>query len=723
MLKFASSLVLGLALLSMSPAQRQGGNPFAPPRAFLHYALDRTCDLQHIDITMDIDYPTRTIVGTTINTLSPLRSGLTEIKLMAGKSLTIKSVQVDGKAAQYRRGENTDLFITVPTTTKGKAFKVTISYSAVNSKARPFGGGGGGFHWIEPSDRIENHVGFWTQGEAETNCEWAPTWDYPNDLTTSEEHCTVQSDWTMIGNGVLTGTKLSADGKRKTYNWKMNQPHATYLLTMVGGPFDIKRDKWEGVDLWYVVPKGEGYMIDDSFGHTKDMLSFYSKILGVKYPWPKYAQNAMFDFGGGMENVSATTLGEPSLTEKRDGYFRMDSLNSHELGHQWFGDYVTCKDWSDTWLNESFATYMQIMYFEHSRGEVAYDWEIDDAMRSYFNEARRYKRPISSKMYINGDAMFDQHTYPKGGTVLHSLRRMLGDEAFFSGLHRYLTTWAHTPVESAQLRRAFTEESGINTEPFWAQWFEKPGHPVLDYSWRYEGGKVVLNVKQTQDTSDGTPVYNLPTKLDLIDANGKHTIASFDITKVDETFSLAVDSKPAAVVLDPYHDYLREIPTLHWDDSELPFILKYGLNAPDRAEAMMRLIKIGGSDNIAKIVEAVEGDKGESLVFRNVNPLANLKLPELRGFWTKQLDHANFDRRAIAVRALGMLPQDAATTAKLRSLINDQAPISVVVASINALANWDKTANADVFKAAQKIKDRRGRIKRAADEALGLKVD
>ncbi len=719
MLKFASSLVLGLALLSISPAQRQGGNPFAPPRAFLHYALDRTCDLQHIDITMDIDYPTRTIVGTTVNTLSPLRSGLTEIKLMAGKSLTIKSVEVDGKSAKYRRGENTDLFISVPTTTKGKAFKVTISYSAVNSKARPFGGGGGGFHWIEPSDRIENHVGFWTQGEAETNCEWAPTWDYPNDLTTSEEHCTVQSDWTMIGNGVLTGTKLSADGKRKTFNWKMNQPHATYLLTMVGGPFDIKKDKWEGVDLWYVVPKGEGYMIDDSFGHTKDMLSFYSKILGVKYPWPKYAQNAMFDFGGGMENVSATTLGEPSLTEKRDGYFRMDSLNSHELGHQWFGDYVTCKDWSDTWLNESFATYMQIMYFEHSRGEVAYDWEIDDAMREYFNEARRYKRPISSKMYINGDAMFDSHTYPKGGTVLHSLRRMLGDEAFFSGLHRYLTTWAHTPVESAQLRRAFTEESGINTEPFWAQWFEKPGHPVLDYTWRYEDGKVVLNVKQTQDTSDGTPVYNLPTKLDLIDANGKHTIASFDITKVDETFSLAMDSKPAAVVLDPYHDYLREIPTLHWSDSELPFILKYGLNAPDRYEAMTRMLKLGGSENIAKVVEAVEGDKGESLVFRNVNTLANLKLPELRGFWTKQLDHPNFERRAVAVRALGQLPQDSATTAKLRSLINDQAPISVVVASINALANWDKTANADVFKAAQKIKDRRGRIKRAADEALG----
>lgn len=720
MFRFSSAIILGIAIVGMAAAQRQGGNPFAPPRASLHYALDRTCDLQNIDITMDIDYPNRLIVGKTVNTLSPLRSGLTEIKLMAGKSLELKSVEVDGKAAKYHRGDNTDLFIEVPTTTKGKPFKVTIAYSAKNSKARPFGGGGGGFHWIEPRQGVENHIGFWTQGEAETNCEWAPTWDYPNDLTTSETHCTVQSDWQMIGNGILTGTTLSADKKKKTFNWKMTQPHATYLLTMVGGPFDIKKDNWEGVDLWYVVPKGEGYMIDDSFGHTKDMLTFYSQRLGVKYPWPKYAQNAMFDFGGGMENVSATTLGEPSLTEKRDGWFRMDSLNSHELGHQWFGDLVTCKDWSDTWLNESFATYMQYMYFEHSRGSVAYDWEVEDGNRAYFAEARSYKRPISNKMYINGDAMFDSHTYPKGGAVLHTLRRFLGDESFFSGLHRYLTTWRHTPVESAQLRRAFTEECGINVEPFWAQWFEKPGHPVLDYSWTYDNGTVMLKVKQTQDTGDGTPVYDIMAKVDIIDNNGKHVIAPFRISKVEETFSLATGTKPAAVVLDPYHDFLREIPKLNWSDSELPYIVKFGLNAPDRFEAFNRLMKLGGQANIQTCVDVVQADKGESLVFRNINSLVNLAHPDLRPMWIDMLNHANYDRRAAAVLALSKLPADAATTAKLRSLINDQAPIQVVVNAINALAAWDKKGNEDVFKAAQKIKDRRGRIKRAADTALGV---
>ena len=717
--KISSSLILSIALVGLASAQ--GGrrqNPFAPPIASLHYALDRTCDLINVDIDMDIDYPNRTFKGTTVNTLSPLRSGLKEVMLMAGVPLNITAVKVDGNTANYRR-DGRNLFISVMPTVRGKVFKVTIDYNAKNSKARPFGGGGGGFHWIEPTKTNTTRVGFWTQGEAETNSEWCPTWDYPNDLATSETHCTVQSDWDMIGNGALIGTKLSSDKTRKTFHWKMSQPHATYLLTLVGGPLDIKKDTWQGVDLWYVAPRGSGYLIDNSFANTKDMLTYFSNVLGVKYPWPKYAQNAMYDFGGGMENVSATTLGEGSLTEARDGYFNMDSLNSHELAHQWFGDLVTCKDWSDTWLNESFATIFQALYFEHSRGKDAYDWEMDGNFRGYFQEARQYKRPISTKMYQNGDAMFDSHTYPKGGAVLHTLRKMIGDEAFFGGLNYYLTKWRHTPVESAQLRRAFTEYCGINVEPFWEQWFDKPGHPVIDYSWVHEGGKVKLTVKQTQDTSDGTPIYDVKTSVDMISPSGSHTMMPIHLTKANETFEFATASKPGAVVFDPEHVFLREIPKLNWDDSELPLIMKYGKNAPDRAEAMRRIMEKPTDEIIEMVADAVAADNKQSLVFRNINGLVNTARPALRSFWMKQLEHPNFDRRANAVSALSKLEPDAATKAKLRSLINDKAPIQVVVLSISALAGWDKAGNADVFKAAQKIADRRGRIKAAADRALG----
>jgi aminopeptidase N len=636
---------------------------------------------------------------------------------MAGAKIFISSIQVDGVEAKYRRDAK-NLFIQTAPLKKGKPIKITIAYSAKNSKAQPFGGIGG-FHWIEVGKTENaNRVGFWTQGETETNCEWAPTWDYPNDLATSSTKVTVQSDWDVVSNGVLVGTKTSTDKTRKTFHWKQTQPHATYLMTIVGGPLDIQRDKWQGVDLWYVVPKGMGYMIKDSFGNTKDMLDFFSTRLGVKYAWPKYAQNAMYDFGGGMENTSATTLGEGSLTEARDGYFRMDSLNSHELAHQWFGDLVTCKDWGDSWLNESFATYFEALYFEHSRGEVAFEWERADQLMAYLGEARRYKRPISTKLYPDGDAMFDSHTYPKGSLVLHSLRKMLGDEPFFAGLSAYLKQWRHTPVESAQLRRSMTEATGINVEAFWDQWFDKPGHPVLEYDWKHEGGELKLTVKQTQDTKNGTPIYNMPMKVDLIAKDGKHEIVTVPVTKAEETFTIKAASRPGAVVLDPEHDYLCEMSSKRWTDEELPTILRYGLFAPDRNEALRRIMQTPTSENVKVATEVVSADKGQHLTFRSMSSLAKAEGMDMYGFWLSRLDHVNFEARTSALDALSRMAPSPELTQKMRGFVNDKAPINMVTLAIATLAKWDRKGNEDVFKLALSIKDRRGRIKAAAERAL-----
>lgn len=687
----------------------------------MHYAPDRTCDLQHLEVFVDVDYAKRTIKGTAINTLSPLRNGVSEVLLHAGTGLNVSSVKVNGATAAFRRNGR-QLFVSVPKVPKGGKLVISIAYSSINSQGRGFGQGGGGWHWIQPGNTgIKTRVGFWTQGESEYNSEWVPTWDYPNDLATSTTHTTVQADWDVIGNGVLSQTKLSADKKRKTVTWHMALPHATYLLAIYGGPFDIKKAKWEDRELWYVVPKGEGYLIDNSFGDTPDMLTFFSQRVGFKYPWPKYAQCAMYDFGGGMENVTATNLGEGALSEARDGFRRMASLNSHELGHQWFGDTVTCKDWGDTWLNESFATFMETIYMEHSRGRDAYLWEVEDNTQGYLQESRRYKRPVSTKMYPNGDAMFDSHSYPKGGTILHTLRKYLGDENFFAGLSAYLNKWKHTPVESAQLRRSMTEATGINCEPFWAQWIEKPGHPVLDYTWTHDAGKLKLTVKQTQDTADGTPIYDIATKIGYVAPGGTAMqFAPVRLSKAEETFELPMAAKPLCVVLDPEHDFLREIPNLHWADSELPSILQFARNPSDRSEAMRRMLQNPTDENVRLIVAELAKDLNpRQPVFRQLFGLSSLDKPELRSFWMQQLNHPNMDRQAQAAAALSRLPSDPGTVARFRALINDKTAIQVVTTCINALAKWDAKANADVFKKAQNIKDRRGRIKRAAESALG----
>ena len=710
---------VGLVLSAALFLQRQGSNPFAAPQATIHYAPDRQYDLIHVALNLDVDYPSRTFVGHAVDTLAPLRSGLTEIWLNAGPIMQIGNVTVDGAKATTRR-DGRKLFIKVAPTVRGKRMVVAIDYKAVNSKAQPFGGTGG-FHWIEKREGgPDTRVGFWTQGETESNSDWVPMWDYPNDMATYDETYTVQADWTAIGNGSLVSETPSKDGKKKTFVWKQTLPHATYLMTAVGGPLDIKKDVWQGVPLWYVVPKGQGKYIDASFGDTPDMLTFYSSRFGYKYPWAKYAQNAMYDFGGGMENVSATTLGESSLTDYRDGFREMASLNSHELGHQWFGDTVTCQDWGDIFNNESFATLLQMLYFEHSRGRDAYLWEVENNQNAYLAEARRYRRPIITNLYANGDAMFDSHTYPKGGDVLHTLRRYMGDEAFFGGLKLYLNTYQHTPVQAAQLERSLEMSSGINVEWFFDQWFRKPGHPVLTYDWTYGDGSVKVAIRQTQDTADGTPIYRVPNATLGVVTGGVLRKVPFVLDGAEQTVTIPASAAPTAVVLDPDHDFLRVVSRVTAaTEAENLAILKSVADPAQRTRAMAALVGSGTPAAIVAVTAAARTDRAVQPALLSLRALADLKKPELRAFWLEELATGkNAQRRAGAVSALAQLPADAATTAAIRPLVNEKEYIPVVVAAIQALATWDKAGNKAIFERATKIEDRRGRIARAARGAL-----
>lgn len=714
-MKRAALIVLLSSFVAVCWPQAQ----FRPPRATIHYAPDRACDLLHVALDLDVDYAGRTIQGTVVNTMAALRDGIREVRLQAGEALELSKVSVDGKPATYER-DGKELTISTPPLRKGQKIAIGIRYKGANLRGRTFGAGGGGWHWItarqgQPATR----VGFWTQGETQGNRDWVPTWDHPNDFATTQTTTTVPAGWTVVGNGVLVSEKPTADKKRTTFVWRMDQPHATYLLSLVGGPFDIKKDKWQDVELWYVVPRGSGHLIDDSFGDTPDMMTFFSTVLGTKYPWPKYAQNAMYDFGGGMENVSATTLGEGSLTEAREGFREMASLNAHELAHQWFGDLVTCMDWGDTWLNEGFATFLEAAYMEHSRGKDAYAQSIDGDMKGYFMEARRYKRPLATKLYAHPDDLFDSHAYPKGAAVLHTLRRQLGDDAFYSGLKLYLARHRHSPVQTWQLCRAFTDATGINCEPFFDQWVFKPGHPVLSYTWKRERGQVMLTVKQTQDTSDGTPIYSIPAQVGLLGSDSMVRTVAIHLSKAEETFDLGSDAGVKAVLLDPTHDFLREIPELNWSAEELPSIVLAAPDSTDRQEALRRLLKDQPSDEAVRVaVRALSDDSGKFPAFPSVWPLQRLKRSDLRSFWLGQLSHPNPLRQGAAISALAEMPADPAMTERVRALITPQAPINVAVNAIEALAEWDAKGNAGVFRRAAQIEDRRGRIRRAAERAL-----
>ena len=566
----------GVAALCLLPAlahaqPRPGNGP-----ATLHTVRVREYHVRHLKLFFNVNAADHSAKGIVTHYLTPLRSPLPVINMDARANLRIDQCRVDGKDAQFQHQQDVLTIIPPAGMAMGKEYAVEIRYTMPQTPTRGGANGAGGFRWIDPDpDRPDRRPGFWTQGETNTNSSWVPCYDYPNDKCTSETHTTVPAAWTVIGNGSEGPVTEDKAAHTRTYHWTMKQPHSTYLLSLAGGEMDVQKDEWRGVPLYYAVPKGKGNLIPGSYGNTPDMLSWFSDNLGVKYAWPKYAQVAVFDFPGGMENVSATTMGV-FLTDKRAGNYPSSSLNSHELAHQWFGDLVTCKDWGDIWLNESFATFFEMFYTEHLDGAAAYEREVENNTQGYLRSAARAKRALSTNMYSDPDAMFESgHTYAKGGVILHMLRRELGDKLFFKGLGAYLEKFRYQPVETADLEGALSAYTKRDLKPFFDQWVRKPGHPVLDMTWTYDDDKkeVVATVKQMQNQGDGTPLYSTPLTLGLLpdpgtgpagqkkDITQRHKVALLQDTQV---FRIAAPTRPAVVLLDPDHDMLKEVRDNHW---------------------------------------------------------------------------------------------------------------------------------------------------------------
>jgi len=262
-----------------------------------------------------------------------------------------------------------------------------------------------------------------------------------------------------------------------------------------------------------------------------------------------------------MENTTATTLYEHTLLDPRARIdITSDDLIAHELAHQWFGDYVTCRDWSEGWLNEGFATYMEHVWREKDLGRDEYEFGLLGDLESYTAEAGgRYRRPIVCQDWDAPLDLFDRHLYEKGGLVLHLLRTELGDGPFWRGVHDYLVAHKNGIVETRDLMRALEAASGKSLGRFFEQWVHKPGHPELDVAISWSDGVLSCDVKQTQHAQDGVPhAFELPLCLEIV-TGGRSDRRKLTITQRTEAFALPCAERPDFVVVDPELRILGEV--------------------------------------------------------------------------------------------------------------------------------------------------------------------
>jgi len=436
----------------------------------------------------------------------------------------------------------------------GEQLKVYIDYTA-KPEERESGGSAAitddkGLYFINPLGTDSTKpIQIWTQGETESNSCWFPTIDKPNQKMTNEIYITHLKKYVSLSNGTLISFTDINDSTVIDY-WKMDLPHAPYLVMMAIGDFAITQDRWRDVPVNYYTEKKYAHYAKQIFGNTPQMMEFFSQKLGFDYPWQKYSQVVVRDYvSGAMENTSATLHGE---FIQRDSRELLDETNedviSHELFHQWFGDLVTTESWSNIPLNESFATYGEYLWNEYKYGVEEANYKLYENYLKYMDESKDRNVDLVRFYYDDREDMFDRHSYEKGGLLLHYLRNIVGDEAFFKSLELYLKANQFKPVEIHQLRLAFEEVTGKDLNWFFNEWFLNQGHPVLDITYTSDTDSIYVTIVQKHNV-DKPLTYQLPFRLDVW--YGK-TVSSYDVTltKKSQVFAFKATGKPDLIDFD-----------------------------------------------------------------------------------------------------------------------------------------------------------------------------
>ncbi|RMG07562.1 MAG: hypothetical protein D6731_23560 [Planctomycetota bacterium] len=520
----------------------------APCRADEGYRAppDRPVDVLGIDLDLVVDLETKSVQGTAVLDVKALRD-VRAVRFDAAE-MRIGSVRAGeasgglGEEAPARYVHDGTALWIEHSLRRGQRAVFVVRYELRDPSA--------GLHFFAPSqEEPDVPLQVWSQGEPTSNHFWFPCLDHPDERQRTSLTAHVAEGLQVVSNGRFLGKGPSSRGEGLVaWRFAQEEPHPAYLVSLVVGRFDVVREEWRGKPVGYYVPVGRKEDVGRSFARTKDMLDFFSERIGVDYPWAKYDQVVVEQFSaGGMENTSATTLNERTLHDERAHLdYSSEGLVAHELAHQWYGDLLTCRDWSHLWLNESFATFFAYLWEERARGRDAYLYGLLGAAER--GRAAGKKRPILDRRYPNPGSMFDGRAYPKGACVLHMLRALLGEDAFWEGIRAYTQENAGRGVETGDLRRALERASGRSLARFFYDWVERPGHPVLEASasWDAERGLLALELRQTQEDE----AYAFPAEFDLWFGEERRRV-SFPVRTKSLRFYVSAARAPTRVEFDP----------------------------------------------------------------------------------------------------------------------------------------------------------------------------
>lgn len=504
-------------------------------------------------------------------------------------SLVCDSVRVDGITAAYHYNDTT-LTVTLP---HGygvdQPFEVRIEYHGWARSDPNNPGYYLGFNYYPKKPGTIDTTAYTVASPFDAPY-WFPCYDHMFDKARCEIFATVPVGYSAASIGVLLDvtpavrsmpTRSDAARAMTTFHWKTEFPVAPYLVCVTISRYRELRDRYlrapnDTVPLVYYVYRTDTTQARANFANVPAMMDFYSKKFGA-YPFEKYGMAEVYPFKyGGMEHQTMTTMHRAVITNPAN-----EPTIAHELAHQWWGDCVTPLDWPHIWLKEGFATYAEALWTEFQYGEAEFMNEMDayaNGLYGYFYSDYGYRHSLYN---LPPDSLFIYGlTYCKGAWVMHMLRSVMGDSAFFAAFPVYFNTYKFGNASIDDYRTVCEQVSGKSLKWFFDEWIYGQGHP--EYRWRWwrvehgvDSASLYIRIKQTQYNA---PVFTMPIQFKVITLHDTTLVTVWD-SLADQTFALPVKDNVSSVVFDPHNWILKAESTLAVDEEPKPVVAAVRISA------------------------------------------------------------------------------------------------------------------------------------------------
>lgn len=516
-------------------------------------------DLKFYHLNLNVERNTRYISGNVLSKAKVVAASLDSFAFILHVNHTIDSVYVNGAKRNFVRRDSLVLATAGTPIPQNTVFDAIVYYRG----SSPTGGGAaiGDGYSTGTSTSWGNQVS-WSLSESLCAYQWFPCkQDLTDKIDSSWVFATTDSANMVGSNGLLKN--VVSIGSKKRYEWKSRYPIAYYLIS-------VATAKYRAYNFYakpqYLAPDSiliQNFVYDNAIYNTswntqktalnkmKQTLELECKLYGM-YPFykEKYG-HSMAPFSGGMEHQTMTSL----------GFFDFE-IDAHELGHQWWGDNVTCKAWKDIFINEGWASYTEYLCDQYL-GSISGN-SASNKMNTVHTSVM--SQPGGSSYFTNADTMdasviFDSRlTYDKGSAIIHSLRYEINnDSTFFNAIRSFQNTYRGSTASVIDFRNFMQTYTGMSFVQFFNQWYYGEGYPTFDVKWNQGGNTFVLQSTQTQSMPSSVPLFKTPVDYRISRTGMADTLLRLQHNVGVENYTLSLNGTVTAITVDPSNWILNKV--------------------------------------------------------------------------------------------------------------------------------------------------------------------